>query len=256
MDKLPKVQIPNPFSKKTEGDAAAAEAATEGAAEASNPVTDLAHKTGELTVEAAEKTMEIAEKTVQAVDPLHLFDPSPIPIRLILAHGLFDRIDPDPYPILAARSNDAFHDLVVQGKDKPSDEVIMQDASTKKPVLVLDRTLKPRMYDIYKTSAMVEGQAVAKTENGQDFYLRAKVLMSDKDFQVFMEGQDEPTYTITKAPGLMNFSTNKVIKMAGEKDPVASTSNWEEGTYMLEIKPDVDAGLMLCLAIISDDNTE
>ena len=54
----------------------------------------------------------------------------------------------------------------------------------------------------------------------------------------------------------MNYSTKQVIKVVGEKEPVvASTSHWETGTFMLEIHGGVDAGLMMCLAIIADSET-
>jgi len=130
--------------------------------------------------------------------------------------------------------------------------------ATQQPVLVIDRTPKPRMYDIYKTSPMTQGQVVAKSSKVVgNLYLCAKVLMSGSsnitDLQVLVQGQSDPTYTITKAPGLMKYSTKRVILVKGEMNPVTSVSDWEEGTYMLEISPGVDAGLMLCLAIIADD---
>lgn len=219
-----------------------------------NPLTDFVGK-------SADKTLEISEKTVQALDPLHLFSPNPSnPTRLILPKGLFNAGGND-YPILHARSNDPFHDLIMKGKSAESDELVFEDASSKQQVLVMDRTPKPRMYDIYKTSPMSDGQAVVKkSTGGTDLYLRAKVLMSGEkgDLVVFMsdETDGEATYTITKAPGFLNFSTQKVIMMKGVQKPVASTSEWEDGTYMLEIMPSVDAGLMMCLAIAADDVAE
>jgi len=105
---------------------------------------------------------------------------------------------------------------------------------------------------------MKDGQAIAKiTPAGQDLYLCAKVVMSgEKDLRVFMEGESDPAYTVRKAPGLTNYSTSRIILQKGVKDPVASLSNWEDGAYMLEINPGVDTGLMLCLAIIADDNAQ
>lgn len=237
-------KIPLPGFHKKEDDAAP------------NPVTDFMGKTAEAVTKTADATLELSEKTVQALDPLHVFTPNPNPTRLILAKGLFDRTGSEAYPILHARSNDPFHHLQ-QTKSAASDELVLEDASSKKPVLVMDRTPKPRMYDIYKTSPMTEGQAVAKTTaGGVDLYLRAKVVMADEDLQVFMENESDVLYIITKAPGLMNFSSQKVIMMKGVEKPVASTSDWEDGTYMLEIMPSVDAGLMLTLAIAADDITE
>lgn len=218
-----------------------------------NPVAEFMGK-------ATETTMDYSEKTVQALDPLHLFAPNTAnPTRLILPKGLFDFTE--DYPILHARSNDPFHDLIVKQKTN-DDELVFEDASTHTQVLVMERTPKPRMYDICKTSPMADGQAVSRNSlSGAELYLRAKVLMSgDKgDMKVFMSNEtdgDDATYTITKAPGLLNFSTQKVIMMKGVEKPVASTSEWQDGTYMVEIMPSVDAGLMMCLAIAADDVTE
>lgn len=237
-------KIPNPFKNLKRGDSGGAE----------NPLTDLAQKTAEAVEKGAQATTAIAEKGVKAVDPLHVFDPSPIPTRLMLDHGLFDRINPDPFPILEARSNKSFHNLAVEGKKAASDVLVLEDTSSKKPVLVMDRTPSPRLYDIYKTTPMKDGQAIAKTENGLDLYLRAKVVMSDKDLHVFLEGESDPVYIITKAPGLFNMSTQRVILLGANKEKVANLSNWDATSYMLEISPGIDAGLMLCLGIISDDN--
>lgn len=220
-----------------------------------NPVTEFLGKTAAQTVEAFQKTsdatLDVSEKTVNALDPLHLFAPNHNPTRLVLPKDLFS-LKTD-YPIIQARSNDPYHDLVVKAGSS-NDELIMTDASSGDAVLVVDRTPEPRMYDIYKTTPITEGQQVTKTtSDGTSLYLRAKLVMSDNDLKVFMDDQDEALYTVTKSPGLLNFSSARVVMMKGVEKPVASTSDWEDDTYMLEISPAVDAGLIMCLAICDDD---
>lgn len=221
-------------------------------------VSEYAQKTADMLSKASDGTAHVAEATVKALDPLHLFDPNPKPSRLILKENLFDTtID---YPILHARSNDAFHDLIVKSQTtQKQDLLVLEDASDKKPIVLMDRTPKPRIYEIYKTSPMTQGQAVAKTlDDSTNLYLRAKVVMSGdaQHLDCFLQGEADPTYTIAKAPGMMNFSTSKVVMMKDHSKPVASTSNWEEGTFMLEIQPGIDAALMVCLAIAADDVVE
>ena len=220
-----------------------------------NPVTEFLGKTAAQTAEAFQKTtdvtLDVSEKTVNALDPLHLFAPNPNPTRLVLPKDLFS-LKKD-CPILHARSGGPFHDLVAKAGSS-SDELIMTDASSGAAVLVVGRTPEPRMYDIYKTTPITEGQQVTKTmSDGTSLYLRAKLVMSDNDLKVFMDNQDDALYTVTKSPGLLNFSSARVIMMKGMDKPVASTSDWEDDTYMLEIMPVVDAGLMMCLAICDDD---
>jgi hypothetical protein len=220
-----------------------------------NPVTDFLGKTAAQTAEAFQRTtdvtLDVSEKTVNALDPLHLFAPNPNPTRLVLPKDLFS-LKTD-FPILHARSNDPFHDLVVKAGSS-DDELIMTDASSGAAVLVVGRTPEPRMYDIYKTTPITEGQQATKTtSDGTSLHLRAKLVMSDNDLKVFMDNQDEALYTVTKSPGLLNVSTARIIMMKGMEKPVASTSDWEDTSYMLEIMPVVDAGLMMCLAICDDD---
>ena len=156
--------------------------------DATKPITDFVEKTTEATI-------DFAEKGIKAIDPLHLFAPNPNPTRLVLEEGLFSRTGVD-YPILQARSNDAFHDLVVKGKTSPSNELVLQDAKSGKPVLVLIRTPEPRIYDIYKTSPMSDGQQPAKTN--ADLYLRAKSFFLEKCSKSFWKVKRIPRISFRK----------------------------------------------------------
>lgn len=198
-----------------------------------------------------ESTLNTVEKGVDAVDPLHVFSPNEIPTRLILPEGLLSRTG-DAYPIACARTNDSKHDLQVKEKPVQSNELVVEDANTKKPVIIIERTPhQPRQYDIYMASPGFQGQEPCA--KGEDLYQRAKVTRFNKDLHVFLEGESHFVYVISKAGLAASYSTKHFIKRFGEKEPVASTHPWQGSSDMLEVQPGEDVLFMYCLAAIANE---
>lgn len=187
-----------------------------------------------------EKTLDTVEKGVDAVDPLHVFSPNEIPTRLVLPENLFSHSSGDAAPLLCARSNKQFHHLQV----KPTENNILEidHATTKKPVLYIERTHEPLKYDIYMPS----------DETG-DLKHVAYVVRNDKVLGVIMEGDSEPTYVISKAGLAALYATKHWIKRVGEKEAVAATHPWQGTKKMLEVQPGQDVLFFFGLATIADE---
>jgi hypothetical protein len=196
-----------------------------------------------------EVTLDTVEKGVDAVDPLHVFSPNEIPIRLILPKSLFSNASDAVIPLVCARSNDPYHGLQV--KATKSNELVIEDVNTQKPIIVIERTLKPRKYDIYKGAPVFDGQL--PFDKSGDLFRCATVVRFDKVLGVTFEGQSEPTYAISKAGLAASFETKHWIKHVGKKEPVASTHPWQGTNDMMEVKPGEDVLLMFCLAAIAED---
>jgi len=217
------------------------------------PRMDKHQKRRSSIVDVMEKVEVVVEKGVNVVDPLNIFAPCIAPTRLVLKQNLFTTND--TFTVLECRTNDSYHNLVV--KSTENDTMVIQDSSTGKTVVVVERTgEKPNAtYTIFKTSAVYDGQDPAKkTIEGQSLYALAKVdRTSSRDFHVVMEQQTDPTYTIEKAGIPANYATNWWIKQVGVKEEVASTHPWEGNDFMLVVNPGMDVILMFCLAAITDD---
>jgi hypothetical protein len=198
---------------------------------------------------AVEHTLDVVEHGVDAVDPLHVFSPKEIATRLIYKEGMLSQTGGESFPILCARSNDSYHNLQIKAIN--NNEFVIENATTKKPVMVLTHTSE--QYDIYVPTPVVKDQQPATKE--KDLYHRAKVVPSDSVLQVILVGHDEPTYLISKAGFAKSYSTGTkhFIQRIGEKGPVASTNPWEGKTDMMEVQPGEDSIFMYCLALIADE---
>jgi len=190
---------------------------------------------------AVEATLEKVEHGVDAIDPLHVFSPNEIPVRLVYKEGALSSTG-EAYPVICARSNDPFHHLQVKERPTKSNEFVVEHPETKMPVMMIERTLQPRKYDI--------SMAVA---NDNELHPFAQVVRSDKVLHVILEGESEPTYIISKAGLAASYATKHWIKLVGKKEPVACTHPWEGNTDMLEVQPGENVILMYCLAAIADE---
>ncbi len=198
---------------------------------------------------AVEHTLDTVEHGVDAVDPLHIFSPNEIPTRLLYPENMLSQTEGDAFPIMCARSNDPYHELSV--KAIKNTEFVIENVTTERPVMILEQTQE--QYDIYTPSPnFKDQQPVAK---GEEMYHCAKVIPSDKVLEVYLNGEPEFTYTISKAGLAKSYSTGTkhVIRRVGENAPVATTHPWEGKNDMLEIHPDENVILMYFLALIADE---
>ena len=200
--------------------------------------------------------IRLPEKTDPRVLVRYIFSPNEIPTRLIVEKNMFSRTS-EAYPIMTARSGAPFHNLQVRERLFKSDEMVVEDATTGKPTIVLVRYIKQSGYrfHIYLTHPVYDCQEpinlmnVKRNERLYPF-ARAERASSKTILVTLEESQSNPTYTIHKA--LMVAYPTKFIIQQNNK-AVATTQEWNENSNMLEVKPGTDASLMLCLAAIADD---
>lgn len=190
---------------------------------------------------AVEVTLDKVEHGVDVIDPLHIFSPNEIPTRLLYKEGALSRAG-DAYPLICARFNDPFHHFQVKEKSEKSNEFVVEHSVTKLPLVKIERTDEPRKYDIFMMSP-----------EDKELYHFAEVLRDDKVLHVFLEGQSEPTYVISKAGLAGIYATKHWIKRVGEKKAIASTHAWEGNNDMLEVKSGEEVLVMYCLALIADE---
>lgn len=214
---------------------------------------ELVHVKDEIS-HAVEHTLDTVEHGVDAVDPLHVFSPNEIPTRLVYQEGLLSQTARgDAFPIVCARSNDSYHELQV--KANKNTEFVIENATTKKPVMILQQSQE--QYDIYTPpSPIAKGQQQPSDAKGDDLNHYAKVIPSDKVLHVYLKEESEPTYVISKAGLAKSYSTGTkhVIRHFGEKQPVvATTQPWEGKSDMLEVHPGENVIFMYLLALIADE---
>lgn len=204
---------------------------------------------------AVTETLDAIEHGVDAIDPLHVFSPNEIPTRLVLPKQLF-KYEGDAKPILCARSNNTFHNLQVQPKTAKSNTLVIEDATTLKPLIMIERTPEPRKYDIFTTTPTFDGQEPCDKQG--DLYHTATVIRNDeKSLDVIMEeGGTDPTFVIQKAGLAASFATKHWINRTPHvhhDPPVASTHPWQGSDMMVEVLPGENVLFMFCLAVIANE---
>lgn len=134
--------------------------------------------------------------------------------------------------------------------------MVLEDATTGKPEIVSVRYVKETgdTFHIYVTRPVYDEQEPINRMNvkfEERLYPLAKVERSSNILQVFLpEGAASPTYTVHKARTI-SYPTKYWIKQHGKT--VASAHRWTENSHMLEVNPELDAALMLCLVAIAEE---
>jgi len=176
-------------------------------------------------------------------------------IKLGIEKHLFSRTG-DSVPVLSTWSGTPFHNLEVKGKVFESNDVILEDAITGRPVAVVVRKYATtgNIFNIYSPCPAYSGQTPAKLyKYNQRLYAFAQVKPSGKLLNVVFEGVSNPTYTIHRiVPHTgRRFITAHVIKKQGEE--VASTRYGAGNSFILTVEAGADPCLMICLAAIVDE---
>lgn len=185
-------------------------------------------------------------------------------VKLGIEKHLFSHIG-DAVPILSTTSGETFQGLEIRGDVFQHGDVVLEKADTHTPVAVIERkyAVADNTFTIYTTRPVYSGEEPASIfKYNVKLYHFAEVKHDGKVWDVVLEGETEPTYTIHKLvpahtydiPQRRFFPTKHTVIKDGNEVAMMKYSEGEGGnSFMLVVNAGVDATLMILLSIIADE---
>ena len=185
-------------------------------------------------------------------------------VKLGIEKHLFSHIG-DSVPILSTTSGEPFRGLEIRGDVFQHGDVVLERADTHTPVGVIERkyAVADNTFTIYTTRPAYSGEKPASIfKYNTKLYRFAEVKHDGKVWDVVLDGQTKPTYTMHKllpahayVPQRRHFPTKHSVR--NEEGNEVACMRYSEGegahSFVLVVNAGVDATLMILLAIIADE---